>query len=72
MCFVLSVDLGKWQHLVDAINAAKNCTKLTLSDLLALEVRFWLATHTAVLLLDVFEIYFNPIGFQTILVSVTQ
>ena len=72
MCFVLSVDLRKWQHLVDAINAAKNGTKLTLSDLLALEVRFWLATHAAVLLLDVFEIDLNPIGFQTILISVTQ
>ena len=56
MSFVLSVDLGEGQRLIDTVNASEYSTKLTLSDFLALEVRFWLAAHATVLLLDGLEI----------------
>ena len=72
MCFVLSVELRKWQHLEDAVNAAEYGTELTLGDFLALEFRFRLTAHPAVLLLDSFDIYFDPISFQTILINVTE
>ena len=72
MCFVLSVELRKWQHFEDAVDAAEYGTELTLGDFLALEVRFRLAAYPAVLLLDSFDIYFDPISFQTILIHVTE
>ena len=48
----MSVNLREGQRLIDTVNAAEYSTKLTLSDFLALEVRFGLAAHAAVLLLD--------------------
>ena len=69
---VFWVEHGEWEHLIDAVLAAKSCTELALSPLFASKLSFTLATDRAIVLNELRILDFATLGSETLSVDLRK